>query len=449
MKIAYFSPFNPLMTGISDYSEELLPELSKKVGTIDLFVDNITLTNKNLSKLFNVYNIESFQDVWRDYDEIIYHIGNNAKYHEKIYLTALKYPGIVVLHDFAIHHLIAQITVGRDDWESYIEEMKYNYGAVGEQFSKESKSGQRTVMWETGSTLKYPANKRLIDRSKGIIVHSKFAEHEIMNNIKKDTVVQYAPLFANNIKKVEDSEVSFLRNQYGVKNEDVVFGSFGFVSRAKRIDIILDVIKELSLRHKNFTYLVVGEEEKSVIEVSKLIKKMDLQEYVKFVGYVDLDEFEDYVKLCDVCINLRYPTQGETSASLYRILGYGKPCLVTDIGSFSEIPDDVCIKIRLDNEKSDIYEALEMFLTNKDKIKLMGENAYEYVNEHFKSKDTIDSYLQIIDKVSNNGDGYSKNAWFYDQNLENISNALFEIGISNNDKYISSLSNKINEVFFR
>ena len=51
---------------------------------------------------------------------------------------------------------------------------------------------------------------------------------------------------------------------------------------------------------------------------------------------------------CDVLVNLRYPTMGETSGSVIRALSLGKPMLVSDVGWFGELPDDVVLKIPVD-----------------------------------------------------------------------------------------------------
>lgn len=40
----------------------------------------------------------------------------------------------------------------------------------------------------------------------------------------------------------------------------------------------------------------------------------------------------------DVCVNLRYPYNGESSASFMRLLGKGKCTIVNRIGSFAEVP---------------------------------------------------------------------------------------------------------------
>ena len=64
---------------------------------------------------------------------------------------------------------------------------------------------------------------------------------------------------------------------------------------------------------------------------------------------------------CDVLVNLRYPTMGETSGSVIRALSLGKPLLVSDVGWFRELPDDVVLKVPVDEyEVATLAAALEL-----------------------------------------------------------------------------------------
>ncbi len=105
MKLAYFSPFSPQRSGISAYSEELLPYLA--VGAeIDLFVDGFKPAHKPLRhahRWFNYQDTPAVLQRLRDYDAVLYHMGNDHRYHAGIYQTACAFPGIVVLHDYDLH----------------------------------------------------------------------------------------------------------------------------------------------------------------------------------------------------------------------------------------------------------------------------------------------------------------------------------------------------------
>ena len=64
--------------------------------------------------------------------------------------------------------------------------------------------------------------------------------------------------------------------------------------------------------------------------------------------YVSEERFWSLMAACDVLVNLRSPTMGETSGSVIRGLSLGKPMLVSDVGWFAELPDGVALKIPVD-----------------------------------------------------------------------------------------------------
>ncbi len=100
MNIAYFSPLNPVKSGISDFSEELVMELKKYIN-IDIFVDGYKPTNNSIVDNFSIYNIQDIykKEVRSKYDLLVYHIGNNAAAHSRIVKAANDFPGICELHD--------------------------------------------------------------------------------------------------------------------------------------------------------------------------------------------------------------------------------------------------------------------------------------------------------------------------------------------------------------
>ncbi len=55
-----------------------------------------------------------------------------------------------------------------------------------------------------------------------------------------------------------------------------------------------------------------------------------------------IEDFNGYIAACDIVLNLRYPTVGESSGTLQRALGMGKAVVVSDVGSFSEYPSEIC-----------------------------------------------------------------------------------------------------------
>src|SRR5688500_6255056 len=100
-RIAYCSPVNPAPSGISDYSEELLPFLGQ-YGEITLFVeDGLRPTNPQVAAEIEVLPLRRLPRELRRrrYDGLLYHLGNSPA-HAGIWRAAQRIPGVVVLHDF-------------------------------------------------------------------------------------------------------------------------------------------------------------------------------------------------------------------------------------------------------------------------------------------------------------------------------------------------------------
>ena len=68
-------------------------------------------------------------------------------------------------------------------------------------------------------------------------------------------------------------------------------------------------------------------------------------------GYVDETRLWQLMMAADVHVNLRSPTMGETSGTAIRALSLGKPLVVSDVGWFAELPDDVALKIPVDEQR--------------------------------------------------------------------------------------------------
>jgi hypothetical protein len=81
---------------------------------------------------------------------------------------------------------------------------------------------------------------------------------------------------------------------------------------------------------------------------------------------------------------------GETSATLLRGMTAGKPCIVSNIAWFSELPDDTVVKITTDslNEKEELKNALLLLLNNRAKMIEYGRNARSFTLR-FHDPDTI------------------------------------------------------------
>src|SRR6202030_1971852 len=94
----------------------------------------------------------------------IYHLGNNP-HHEWIYRAAMETPGVIVLHDLVLHHLIVEMTLARGDADGYAAALRASHGAAGEAWARGRAAGLHSEM---GNFL-MPASIDVAQRSRGVI----------------------------------------------------------------------------------------------------------------------------------------------------------------------------------------------------------------------------------------------------------------------------------------
>src|SRR5882724_7286932 len=140
MKLAYFSPLGPQRSGISDYSEELLPHLGK-AAEITLFVDGFQPLNRELTSSFEVCDYRRQRSTLRQlerFDAVVYHMGNDHRYHSGIFEAMKHRNGIVVFHDFALQEFFLGLARERDDLRLYLEEVESCHGQAAREAAAET-----------------------------------------------------------------------------------------------------------------------------------------------------------------------------------------------------------------------------------------------------------------------------------------------------------------------
>lgn len=397
MKIAFFSPFSPDKSGISDFSEELVVQLSKWCQ-VDLYAGK-PIADEKIKKEFRIYPAEEIHNaaIRKQYDHLVYQAGNNREYHKTVIDTLLKYPGILELHDFSLHHYLAEDTYVQKDYDEYIRVMKYCHGKDGENTAKRFLKGEIRAPWEDQSA-KYTVNKHLIDQATAVIVHSDMAK-QMVKGIRPQVPIINIPLHTTEIIKDYHQYAKACKCTLGLQDR-LVFGSFGYATSAKRI---VPIIKALAALKKEgfpeFKYLIVGKVEN--IPVDQLKKQYDLEDEILVTGYTEMEQFKIYMGACDICFNLRYPTQGESSASLHRMLGLGKAVLVTGIGSFEEYPDDVVIKIGHGCRESDeIARAVKQLIEEREAMEQRQAAAYRFAARYLDLNKNAKKYFDFFKKIA-------------------------------------------------
>lgn len=372
-KIAFFSPLPPARSGIADYSATLLEEL-RKLADVEVFSSKPPRFNP------------------ADFDVVLYQVGNN-EHHDFCYETALEHPGVVVVHEANLHHLIADITIKRGDWDAYMRAVEQEGDAQAIEYSKRVRTREIGPDYEG-----VPMLRHLLSRSKAAIVHSGCVETELRG-----------AGFAGPIARIphgawipETGRLEY-RDRLGVNENTALIGVFGFLKPYKRIAESLRAFRRLVRLQPDAKMILVGEPHPE-FPLQSIIQSLDLSASVRLLGFRPLDEFVGYIAASDIVLNLRYPTVGENSGTLMRALGLGKAVIVSDVGSFSELPGDICLKAPVDaSEEDHLFEYLNLLVSRPDLRELLGARARKWVETECTWPKVAQRYAEFLERVANNG----------------------------------------------
>ena len=377
LRIAYFSPLPPARSGIADYSSELLPYLAN-YANITLFTADPHEISPALTQQFSTQPIRKYPEQRWQYDITLYQMGNSA-YHKEMYEMFRRFPGIVVLHDYGLHQFIAYLAAANHKTADYSREVAYELGSQGIAYIRQA---------QAHTLHNAPLNRRLLDLSLGVIVHSDYVRNLILARGEKTAVTVIPHQMTTFTGKSRHHQLPFPENA-------VIFASVGQVTSAKQIEFALRAFKKVRQTNPHAYYFIVGEETKDM-NLSNIIHTLDLSDYVHHIGYVaDKETFTDWIYTADVIINLRYPTIGETSSTALRALAAGRPLILFDHGWYSELPDSTCIKTAPLDEDA-LIEAMATLASQPELRQRLGKSGQQHITAHHHPTHVADAYLTFI-----------------------------------------------------
>ena len=342
MKVGYYAPLPPARTGVAQYAEALLRALRSRV---EIAVNSPGEVN-------------------------LYHIGNNAL-HRNIYERALAQPGVVILHDAVLHHLLLG-SLGR---EGYIQEFIYNYGGWSYELATELWA-HRARSAADPRFFRYPMLRRIAERSKVLVVHNPEAAAAVIRHGSQARVVEIPHLYEPAPEPSEIEVREFLQ-RYGIPDCRCLFGVFGHLRESKRL---WQVLRALDRTPGAALVLAGGFASSDLWEA--LRPELAQRPNVCWTGYLNEADFRRCAHAVDVCVNLKYPAAGETSGVAVRLMGAGKPVILTACGENARFPEDICLRVEAGPcETEMLAHYMAWLMEDRAAARVIGRRARAYVEK--------------------------------------------------------------------
>lgn len=401
MRVAYYSPLPPSRSGVADYSALLLPALAQHVEVVPARPGRFRRPPKA--------------------DVALYHVGNDPEAHGWIVAELRRRPGVAVLHEFVLHHLVAGLTLARGDAVGYLEAMEREHGLAGRLLAYGVLDNRIPPLWETRPE-EFPLAGEVLRWATGVIVHSRTVEERVRD-----------AGFAGPVWRIPHPAWPEPAVEPAPIEGGPLFGCFGHLNEAKRVPQLLEAFARVRRGWPEARLLLVG-------PASPRVEARISGEGVVREGYVSEERLWALMAACDVHVGLRSPTMGETSGSAVRALSLGKPLVVSAVGWFAELPDEAALKVPVDErEVETLAAALELLASDASARAAMGEAAGALARGEHALDRVAELYAAALEEAAG-GPAVA------DAVLRDVAGAAAEVGIGPDDPEAKELAARLGEI---
>jgi glycosyltransferase involved in cell wall biosynthesis len=180
---------------------------------------------------------------------------------------------------------------------------------------------------------------------------------------------------------------------------ELVLASFGLITPEKRISAALGSLRRLLDRGIEARYFLVGAPVPHYDAVQEA-ERLGVASSLQVIGRASEEDFWLYACAADLCLNLRYPSAGETSATLLRLLAAGKPVLVTDQQQQLELPEDVVARVSLGGEAEGLFCDLMDLIREPERLQRLGRRAREFALAEHSAEAMARDYLRCLEEAA-------------------------------------------------
>jgi len=194
---------------------------------------------------------------------------------------------------------------------------------------------------------------------------------------------------------VPTEAVRGLRRRHGISPEEFVVGTFGLLTREKRVETVARAVARAAALRPRMRLLLVGPvPEPGRLEA--LLRKLGVAERTVVTGRVEFAELPGYLEVADVAVHLRYPTARETSAALLRLLAQARPTVISDLEHLADIPAAAVIRADPTDEEGEVARAILRLLDNPRARERLGRNARTFVEREHSAARCLEGYERAI-----------------------------------------------------
>jgi hypothetical protein len=342
-------------------------------------VEYISLQRHYLEKEFHciIVTNHNYQEP-SSFDYVLYHLGNNP-FHACSFRALNSRPGIILMHEYNnLDYYFSCWKELRRNERDYLLDTAYKRYQRTFKDAKDIIQYIRSIQEESPYSVDFACEDIAIKLASTVIFHSE----KIASRFRKRYPARSILTIKFPVEETIPDETCMTRLQLPANS--FLFGCFGYIGSWKRFEVLIETWRSWKDRPNNCYLLIVGRKQYDI----------SFPEDENIIHLENIDSNEDFNSLlvsCDCGIQLRYPSVGETSASLSKFIAHSIPVITTETENFGCDKDEYVVQIAPDkNEKCNLLTALKRQLS---KGKLSSHNYRPLFSPLNTAKDLSDIIL--------------------------------------------------------
>jgi glycosyltransferase involved in cell wall biosynthesis len=399
-RLAMLTPLPPSRSGIADYNARFLPFLAAHFE-IDIYVAGYSVTDLQLNSNFRIFDASDFRRCARSYDAILYEFGN-SEFHAYMLPLLAEFPGIVGLHDAFLSGLTGYLEFNLGESHRYGREMLHAHGGQARRLFAPVQAHPDA----NGSAMvDLPCTKRVLEQAIGIISHSPFNLQVARTFHPEGWLAPYRiiPQMMEASGPWSGARVAAARAELGFGKDDFIIATFGHVAWTKCGDRLLQAFLNSELAQDATCHLVfAGELAKDDfgLKLNDDIRKSGLFRRIEITGFLSETDYERYLRIADVAVQLRTKSRGGTPRGVLDCLAHGLPVIVNNEASYEDYPDDVVVKLSSEPSSDQIASALLSMKEDDEQRGGWAERGREYVRGRHDPERCAAQYAAAIHELA-------------------------------------------------